>query len=53
MSIFRNVYSERPIAMLYFLFHKKVNDEKEIEIHRKSPNGSHLENGGHLQNALK
>ena len=30
---------------------EKVNEEKEIEKHRKSPHGSHLENGGHLQNA--
>ena len=30
---------------------KKVNTEKEIEKHRKSPHGSHLGNVGHLQNA--
>ena len=31
------------------LLKKKVNEEKEIEKHRKSLHCSHLENGGHLQ----
>ena len=51
MSIFRNVYPERPISVLLFSLQEKVNVEKEIEKHRNLPYSSHLENDGHLQNA--